>query len=136
MGDEVVYTVEAGLEVGEFERVLRESGLGERRPVDDAARLAKMLRGANLIVTARLDGRLVGVARSITDWSYCLYLSDLAVSKDVQGRGIGRALIERTRVEVGLSVSVLLVAAPGAVTFYEGIGMPRVEAAFHFARCE
>ena len=130
----VAYAVEAGLDAGEFERVLRESGLGARRPVDDALRLEKMLRGSNLIVTARVAERLVGVARSITDWSYCLYLSDLAVSADMQGRGIGRALLERTRAEVGDAVSVLLVAAPGAVSFYEGLGMPRVEAAFHFAR--
>ena len=130
----VEYAVEAGLEAEEFEAVLRESGLGERRPVDDRARLESMLRGSNLIVTARLEGRLVGVARSVTDWSYCLYLSDLAVSRDAQGQGIGRALLERTRAEVGPQVSVLLVAAPGAVTFYESIGMPRVEAAFHYPR--
>ena len=130
----VEYAVEAGLGATEFAAVLRESGLGERRPVEDAARLETMLRGADLIVTARSDGRLVGVARSVTDWAFCLYLSDLAVSRDAQGQGIGRALIERTRTEVGPAVSVLLVAAPGAVTFYEGIGMPRVEAAFHYAR--
>ena len=93
---QVVYAVEAGLAVAEFEAVLRESGLGERRPVEDRTRLEKMLRGANLIVTARLGGRLVGVARSITDWSYCLYLSDLAVSKVAQGQGIGR-LCSRAR---------------------------------------
>ena len=130
----IAYAVEAELEVEQFAAVLRESGLGERRPIDDTGRLEKMLRGANLIVTARLANRLVGVARSITDWSYCLYLSDLAVSKDMQGRGIGRALIERTRTEAGPRVSVLLVAAPGAVSFYEGIAMPRVPAAFHYPR--
>ena len=131
---QVVYAVEAGLAVAEFEAVLRESGLGERRPVEDRTRLEKMLRGANLIVTARLGGRLVGVARSITDWSYCLYLSDLAVSKEAQGQGIGQALLARTRAEVGPQVSVLLVAAPGAASFYEALGMPRVEAAFHYTR--
>ncbi len=130
----IAYAVEAGLGVEEFAAVLRESGLGERRPVEDVARLETMLRGADLIVTARLAGRLVGVARSVTDWAFCLYLSDLAVSRDAQGQGIGRALLERTRAEAGPEVSVLLVAAPGAVTFYEAIGMPRVEAAFHYAR--
>ena len=132
--EQVVYAVEAGLAAAEFEAVLRESGLGEERPMKDAARLEKMLREAGLIVTARLDGRLVGVARSVTDWSLCCYLSDLAVSRDAQGRGIGRALIERTRAEVGPEVSLLLAALPGAVTFYEGIGMPRLEHAFHYRR--
>jgi GNAT superfamily N-acetyltransferase len=93
-----------------------------------------MLRGANLIVTARLDGVLVGIARSVTDWSFCCYLSDLAVSKQAQGKGIGRELIERTREACGPEVSVILCAAPGAITFYESIGMPRHPDCFWYRR--
>ena len=129
---EVVYAVEQELTVEEFRQVLVDSALAERRPADDLARLERMLRGANLIVTARIDGALVGVARSVTDWSYCCYLSDLAVSKEAQGKGIGRMLIERTRELCGPEVSVILAAAPGAVTFYESIGMPRIPDAFRY----
>src|ERR1700677_989769 len=121
---EVVYAVEQDLTAEEFRQVLLDSGLAPRRPVDDLERLERMLRGANLTITARIDGALVGVARSVTDWSFCCYLSDLAVSKHAQGKGIGRTLIERTREQCGPQVSVILASAPDAITFYESIGMP------------
>ncbi len=127
-----VYALEPRLSVAEFRQVLVESTLAARRPVDDLDRLERMLRGANLIVTARVDGALVGIARSVTDFAYCCYLSDLAVIERVQGRGIGRELIEQTRRHVGPEVSVILAAAPAAVAFYERIGMPRIPDAFRY----
>lgn len=36
--------------------------------------LKKMYKNTNLIITVRLDGRLIGVARSITDFVNCTYL--------------------------------------------------------------
>ena len=127
---EAVFAIEPDLTAEEFQRVLVDSTLAERRPAGDLPRLDRMLRGANLIVTARVDGALEGNARSVTDYAYCCYLSDLAVSKTVQGHGIGRRLIEQTRRLCGPQVSVILLAAPNAVGFYEGIGMPRHPAAF------
>ena len=129
---EVLYATEPNLTAEEFREVLIASTLAERRPADDLARLDRMLRGANLIVTARLDGILAGIARSVTDFAYCCYLSDLAVSKQAQGKGIGRELIAQTRKLCGPEVSVILAAAPGAVTFYESIGMPRIPDAFRY----
>jgi GNAT superfamily N-acetyltransferase len=130
----VNYQVEADLSEEEFRQVLVDSGLAARRPVEDLARLARMLRGANLIVTARDAGGLVGVARSVTDWAYCCYLSDLAVSERVKGQGVGKELIEQTRRAAGPEVSVILSSAPAAVGFYEKIGMPRLADAFWFKR--
>ncbi len=127
---EVVYALEPNLTAEEFQQVLVASSLAERRPATDLPRLERMLRGANLVVTARIDGELVGIARSFTDFSYACYLSDLAVSHSVQGKGIGNELIQHTRRQVGPEVSVILLAAPTAVTFYEKIGMPRHPAAF------
>lgn len=132
--DEVVYTEEPDLGAAEFRAVLVESGLAARRPVEDEARLGAMLRRADLIVTARRAGALVGVARSLTDRVYCCYLSDLAVSKKMQGQGIGTGLIEDTRKRLGPGVSVILAAAPEAVGFYEKIGMPRLPASFWYQR--
>ena len=133
---DITYAVEPDLGVEEFYNVLMESGLAARRPVDQLERLARMLRGANFILTARLDGVLVGVARSITDGAYCCYLSDLAVAKTVQGRGIGRQLIEETRLRLGPEVSVILLAAPDAVAFYEAIQMPRMADCFWYRRTQ
>lgn len=115
-----------------FADILRRSGLDARRPVDDLPRLQRMLDGAALIVTARDagSGELVGVARSLTDWAYACYLSDLAVDARWQGRGIGATMIELTREAAGEECMCLLLAAPDAEAFYRRIGMPAAERAF------
>ena len=84
----------ADLDVDEVLDVYRSSGLGERRPISDRARFAPMVRNANLIFVCRTAGGLTGIARSVTDFSYATYLSDIAVIQQYQRSGIGRALIE------------------------------------------
>ncbi len=117
---------ETDLSLEEFRRVLVESTLGERRPVEDRARLEKMVAHANLIVTARDEsGKLVGIARSLTDFAYCCYLSDLAVSREVQHQGIGRGLIEETRRHLEPGAKIILLAAPAAVDYYAKVGFER-----------
>jgi GNAT superfamily N-acetyltransferase len=98
--------------------------------VGDVARIERMLRHANLIVTARLDGRLVGVSRALADFGFCCYLSDLAVDRALQRRGIGKTLIERTWDAAGRDTMLILLAAPAAVAYYAHIGMTRHEACF------
>lgn len=129
----IAYAVEERLTVPEFLDVLHRSTLAERRPVDEPDRIAKMVAHANLFVTARDGGKLIGVARSLTDFTYCCYLSDLAVDRDYQRRGIGRALIAKTRAAVGDSM-VLLLSAPQTMPYYPHIGMPKAENAFIFPR--
>lgn len=122
-GAAIVYALEPDLDVEEFRAVLIASTLGERRPVDDRPRLEQMLREADVILTARVDGRLVGVARALTDFSFATYLSDLAVDVAEQGRGIGRELIQQTHRAAGRQTMLVLIAAPGARTYYPHIGM-------------
>jgi GNAT superfamily N-acetyltransferase len=93
-----------------------------------------MLVNADIIVTARDGARLVGVSRAITDFSYCCYLSDLAVDAAYQRRGIGKRLIEETRARAGDGATLILVAAPGAVTYYPHIGMEPVESCWRIQR--
>ena len=136
---QVLYASEPALDVAEFSRVLLESGLGATRPTGDEARMKQMLSQADLIVTARLDqpGRpLVGVARCITDFSWCCYLSELAVSPSAQGLGVGKGLIDETRRLIGPRVSLVLASMPDSVGFYERIGMPRQPDTFWFKRSE
>ncbi len=129
-----VYSAEPELSVLEFQRVLIESGLGERRPVADVARLERMLRGSNLILTARRGEVLVGVARAVTDGAYCCYLSDLAVVRSEQRTGVGRQLIEQTRTHIGPEVSLILSSAPDAIEFYKKIEMPALPNCFWYRR--
>jgi GNAT superfamily N-acetyltransferase len=119
---ELIFSTEDAPAVEEFVDVLRRSTLGERRPLHDAACMEAMVQHANLWATCRLDGRLIGVARSLTDFSYCCYLADLAVDQAFARRGIGKRLIEETRARLGPQAKIILLAAPKAVDYYPHIG--------------
>jgi ribosomal protein S18 acetylase RimI-like enzyme len=131
---DIQYGIEQDLTPAEFVDVLESSGLAARRPVGEPERIRKMLEHGNLLITARHDGKLVGVARSLTDFAYCCYLSDLAVDRAYQGRGIGRTLIDKTREAAGPDSMVLLISAPDAMTYYPHIGMPKADNAFMYPR--
>ena len=123
MNESISYQIEPGLSVDDFIAILKSSTLAERRPVDDQERVRQMLAGASLILTARCDGRIVGVARALTDGAYSTYLADLAVDEAWQGRGIGRELIRRIHEAAGERTTLILLAAPKALTYYPHIGM-------------
>ena len=126
----ITYTLEKTLTPEAFRDILIESGLGARRPIDDLERLRTMVENANLVLIARDAGKLVGVARSITDYVYCTYLSDLAVHRKYQGRGIGTELIRCTKMQTPRAKLILL-SAPDAITYYPKIGMDRHDFCFY-----
>lgn len=130
----ISYQLEPDLAAAEFIDVLSRTSLGARRPLDRADVIEKMLRNADLIVTARLVNRLVGVSRAITDYSYCTYLSDLAVDEACQGRGIGRELIRRTHEAAGLCTMLILISAPQAETYYPHIGLTQHPSCWYVQR--
>jgi N-acetylglutamate synthase-like GNAT family acetyltransferase len=103
---------------------------GIKRPVDNMERIQRMIDHADVNLTAWDGERLVGIARAITDFSYCCYLSDLAVSKDYQKTGIGKELVERLRKNLGEEVTLLLLSAPTAMEYYPHIGFQKTENAF------
>ena len=122
----ITYQVEERITVAEFKKILVDSTLGERRPISESTRLGEMLKHANLIVTARDNGKLVGIARSLTDFVYCTYLSDLAVDISYQNRGIGRELIKMTK-QHSIKAKLILLSAPKSVNYYSKIGMKQRE---------
>ena len=128
-----VYACEDFLSADEYIDVVRKSGLN--RPIEDRGRVERYLKHSNLFVTAREGGTLIGFARSLTDFCFCCYLSDLAVDRACQGQGIGKRLIEETRRAAGGdSTTTLLLSAPTAMTFYQGIKMPKAENCFLYRR--
>ncbi len=122
----------ATLDVDEVAGVYRASTLASRRPVEDREVFAAMLRNANLVVTARDDGRLVGFCRSLTDWSYVTYLCDLAVDAACQRQGIGRELIRVTQ-EAAPRAKIVLLSAPAATAYYPHVGFTRHDSAWVLA---
>ena len=106
----------------EFIDLLKRSTLAERRPVDERSRIEAMLKHANLLCTAWDGEKLVGVARSVTDFEYCCYLSDLAVDETYQRQGIGKELIRLTQSKLGTKAKIILLSAPKAEAYYPKIG--------------
>lgn len=125
----IKYQIEKNLPPIEFKELLIKSTLGERRPIDDFERIKAMVKNANLIITARDQNKLVGVSRSVSDFVYCTYLSDLAVANDYQKKGIGKELIRLTKKETPKATLILL-SAPKAVDYYPHIGMTKSEVCF------
>src|SRR4051794_12470605 len=103
----ISYALTPNFSPDQFIDVLRRSTLAQRRPVDEPETIRKMLANADVIVTATAEGKTVGVARAISDFAYCTYLSDLAVDEAFQRQGIGRELIRRTHEAAGLNTTLI-----------------------------
>ena len=116
------YETSRSISAAEFIDVLKRSTLGARRPVDDLSCIQAMLRHGNLLCTAWDQEKLVGVARSVTDFEYCCYLSDLAVDEQYQKQGIGKALIRLTQSQLGGKAKLIVLSAPKAAGYYPKVG--------------
>lgn len=107
---------------------------GLPRPTNDKVRIQKMFDNSNLIVTAWVNDLLVGVSRSITDWVWSCYLSDLAIHPDYKKRGIGKELVRLTKEKLGEQSMILLLSVPTAMEYYPKIGMTKEDRAFTMLR--
>lgn len=127
---EISYRVNETISHEEFISVLNTSGLAERRPVEDKKCIDGMLRQSNLMISARHNEQLVGIARSVTDFHYCCYLSDIAVAKKYQKKRLGRELLQQTLGELEDTCKLILLSAPDAVNYYPHIGFTHHSHAF------
>ena len=121
---EIVFKTDRIPDVDEVIRVYSESGI--KRPTHDKERIAQMYAHSNLVVTAWDGDKLVGISRSLTDFCYCCYLSDLAVDKRYQKMGIGKKMITITKEKIGDKTMLLLLAAEPAMTYYPKVGFEPV----------
>ena len=129
---EITYKLDATPETELIIDLYNSSGIN--RPTTDTERIAKMYANSNLIVTAWDKNKLVGVSRSLTDFCYCCYLSDLAVRREYQRAGIGKKLIELTKEKIGDQTMLLLLAAPTAMEYYPKVGFQQVDNGFIIKR--
>ena len=125
----ITYSLEPQLTGEEFQKLLMTSTLAERRP-KALETLKDMVKQADIILTARDGDKLVGVSRSISDFTYCTYLSDLAVDEAYQHQGIGKELIRLTKAQAP-EAKLILLAAPAAREYYPKIGMTQFEYCFY-----
>ncbi len=131
---DIEYKINKPVTTEQFITLLKESTLGERRPIDDKECIEGMIANSNLVVSAWYEDRLIGIARSVTDFHYACYLSDLAVSKQYQKFGIGKQLQILTQQQLGPKCNLILIAAPAADSYYQHIGYDRIERCWMISR--
>lgn len=124
---DVTYKLNHPITSEQFLELLDASTLAERRPVDNAECIQGMLDNANLTYTAWLDDKLVGIARCVTDFHYCCYLSDLAVDSSIQHSGIGKKLLDLCAAHTRDTCKLILLASPAANAYYPKVGMSHMD---------
>ncbi|MFD2671864.1 GNAT family N-acetyltransferase [Marinicrinis sediminis] len=129
---QISYENDTTIEAEELSKLFKASGI--KRPSDDLDRLKRMIENADILITAWDRNKLVGVARAITDYSYCCYLSDLAINQEYQKKGIGRELIRLVQQHIGEEVVLLLLSSPTAMEYYPKIGFEAIENGFIIPR--
>ena len=130
--NDLIYKIETSVDPHEVVDVYQRSGIS--RPIHDLPRFTLMLHHANLLISARDQGRLIGFARALTDFSYCCYVSDLAVDRDFQRQGIGKHLLHTIQEKIGEEVMVCLLSAPEAMSYYPHAGFQKAEQAWWIPR--
>ena len=128
----IEYKVNYPLSVSQAIDIFRGSGIN--RPIDDPDRIAKMFSRYDILITAWVDEEPIALSRSLTDFSFCCYLSDLAVKKKYQKMGIGKKLIDMTHEIATERSTLILLAAPAAVDYYPKIGMQKNDACYIIRR--
>lgn len=128
----IEYKINKPLQVTAIIEVFQSSGI--KRPVEDTERIKTMFQNSNLVVSAWISGKLIGISRALTDFAYCCYLSDLAVKKEHQRKGIGKRLIEITKETIGDKATLTLLAAPTAIAYYPKIGLEKADNSFIIKR--
>ena len=118
----ITYRDEAQISAAQAIDLYIRSSLGERRPIDNLQTFESMLKHANLTITAWDGDQLIGISRSLTDFSYVAYLADLAVDQKYQRQGIGKKLVDETKIRLGPDCMIVLLAAPKANDYYQHIG--------------
>lgn len=132
----IEYKLNKNITADEFIEVLKNSTLGERRPIDDLKTIESMIKNADIIITATTNNKIIGVARAVTDFNYCCYLSDLAVDTRYQKKGIGKKLISIVQQQLEDKCKIILLSAPDATKYYPKIGFTQHNSAWTILKNE
>ncbi len=122
---QVTYQINTPITPEQFVELLGKCRLGARRPLDNYYVIKGMLDNADFLVTAWEELELIGVARCVSDFSYCCYLSDLAVAEDYQQQDVGHMMIKKIEQQLPPSCRIILLSAPDAADYYPKIGFEK-----------
>ena len=100
------------------------SALYRAAPLGDkpAAHLKNVFGGSRYAVFVYEGERLVGAGRAVADGGDCACLCDIAVHPDLQGRQLGRAIVDRLVADCRGHKKIILYAVPGKEGFYRKAG--------------
>ncbi len=118
----IEYKINEPITSEQFVGLLEKSRLAERRPIHNSECMKGVVKNSNLVVSAWHGDELIGIARSVTDFHYACYLSDLAVDQKYQKSGVGKRLLVLTQEQLKEECKLILVAAPDANSYYEHLG--------------
>jgi predicted N-acetyltransferase YhbS len=131
---DIKYEINKQITSDEFIDILQRSTLGKRRPIDDIETIEGMIKHADIIVTATLENNIIGIARAVTDFHYCCYLSDLAVDQKYHKKGLGKKLIDKVQEQLNQKCKLILLSAPDATQYYPKIGFTQHNSAWTLLR--
>ena len=98
-------------------------------PLEEAS---EGLKNSFILVCFRVDGKPVAIGRVISDRGYVVYIADVIVMPEYQGKGIGRMLISEILQFIndhgveGTEIFVELCAMPDKIPFYEKFGFAAI----------
>ena len=87
--------------------------------------LMQALRHSHTLVTARVDGKLVGIGNAISDGYLVVYYPHMLVHPSYQGKGIGRKMMQTMQTVYAGFHQQMLTADGQAIEFYETLGFER-----------
>ncbi len=87
--------------------------------------LLPALRNSHTLVTARADGKLVGVGNAISDGHLVVYYPHMLVHPSSHGCGIGRKMMEAMQSVYSGFHQQMLTADGEAIEFYKALGFER-----------
>lgn len=118
--------IEEKLSADAYIEFLTRTNLGSQYPKERfEERISKLVKNVSISLVARDEGKIVGVLFGLTDFAYWLYVTDLGVDRDYEGRGIGKTLMKKAHELAGgeKDIAVYLIANNEAIPFYEKLGM-------------
>ena len=131
---------EERLSAEEYIDFLKRTDLGSQYPKERfRERIEKLVQNASISLAARNEeGKIVGVLFGLTDFCDWLYVTDLGVDRDYEGRGIGTKLMRAAHELAGgeKDIALYLVANEKAVPFYQKLGMTFADDVLQYNKIE
>ena len=110
------------IETEEVLEVYRSNGWSSAEKPKD---LMAALRNSHSLVTARIDGKLVGLGNAISDGHLVVYFPHMLVHPEYQGKGIGKQMMKAMLNKYASFHQLMLTADGKAIEFYKYLGFER-----------